>query len=97
MPANKKILSISFRLSAFTALTLTTFLASSPVFAAEPYFRSYAPSAIPPLELPPVILGDLTRIPAARPPVPGPANATFGANNGPQGRLRLRPANFGGM
>jgi hypothetical protein len=99
MTENKKILSTSFRLSAFTALTLTPLLASSPSFAADDYFRSYAPSApFATPGLPKPIIGDETRIPAARPAAAGPAYANYGAPDpAPQGRLRLRPMNFGGM
>lgn len=103
MTENKKILSTSFRLSAFTALTLTTFLASSPSFAADDYFRSYAPSApFAPPGLPKPIIGQETRVPAARPAAAGPAYANYGMAHDsevaePQGRLRLRPMNLGGM
>jgi hypothetical protein len=104
MIGNKKKSSAPLHLIAFVALTLGPLLASSS--ASEDYVRQYAPLA-PPAPVPaqwplkPAVGGE-TRIFAARPAAAEPADAAYGMDRDadaarPRGRLRLRPANFGGM
>lgn len=97
MTAQKQEKPARLRLIACAAVAIGPLFAPAAALAGDHYFRFASPEAFPT----PFAHGE-TRIPAARPAASNAGQANYDSDrtadpSGPQGRIRLRPMNFGGL